>query len=265
MAAPKFSVIIPTIGRTQSLSRIVSDLISSESPSIELEIIVVQDGPPVAPRFTETIRELPVLFLSSSRGRREGAAQARNLGALQASGDYLVFMDDDIELSDSWHEELVDSARQGLQAWTGPITGSTSTLLAAGREARYAARYSGLRPGQSVDFLPGGNSVVRSDLFINAGGFPNLRTGSDNALAKRLRLQGVHVRYVPRFLVSHHHDRGWRVASRAAYESGLMSTPEELRRDLLVSVRMGPFAARLVNCVLATVKIVGFLVAQAGR
>lgn len=265
MEAPEFSVIIPTIGRSQSLARIVGDFTSAASTAIKLEIIVVQDGPPVSPRFEETVGELAVELLLTSRRSRQGAARARNLGASHASGDYLIFVDDDIELSDFWREELLQAARRELSVWTGPITGSTETMLASGREARYMARYKQLRDGQLVEFLPGGNSVVRRDLFNQVGGFPDLPTGSDNVLAKRLGLRGIPVHYLSRFLVRHHHDRGWRIAIRTAYESGTLSNVAELRRDLFVSVRMGPLAARMANCLLAAVKVSGFLLVKAAR
>ena len=85
----KISVIIPTCDRQDFLQEAI-DSVKAQTLSVH-EIIVVNNGnTPIekdSPLHTQAkILELPPY---------SGASMARNTGALQATGDYLAFLDDD--------------------------------------------------------------------------------------------------------------------------------------------------------------------------
>lgn len=91
---PFFSIIIPTYNRPERLATCIQSLAHLDYSRDRFEVIVVDDGSPmplepvVAPfqnKFDVTLIKQP----------NAGPATARNTGAARASGQFLVFTDDD--------------------------------------------------------------------------------------------------------------------------------------------------------------------------
>jgi GT2 family glycosyltransferase len=99
------SVIIPTHNRLNDLRRCLTAL--KEQQTDDIEIIVVDDGslPPVADALADTDQPLQVLRLDGV-----GPAAARNAGAATATGEILLFTDDDTIPAAGW----IDAARDEL-------------------------------------------------------------------------------------------------------------------------------------------------------
>jgi GT2 family glycosyltransferase len=97
MAEPKtISVVIPTFRRPQALQATLEAMVELDYPSDLYEVIVVDDGASddtraVVERFRQGSPRITYLSQDHS-----GVATARNRGAEHASGDLLVFVDDDI-------------------------------------------------------------------------------------------------------------------------------------------------------------------------
>jgi glycosyltransferase involved in cell wall biosynthesis/peptidoglycan/xylan/chitin deacetylase (PgdA/CDA1 family) len=90
----KISVVITTYNRRHSLERCLSSLAAQSFPAEEYEVIVVADG------CTDDTVELLGSFKSPSAFRwfaqsNQGQPAAQNLGVAAASGDIVLFMDDD--------------------------------------------------------------------------------------------------------------------------------------------------------------------------
>src|ERR1700691_5714323 len=103
--APLFSVVIPTYNRLHPLQRCVEAL-AQGYPRDLYEVIVVDDGsnPPVdLRRYTESMQ------IVALRHNNRGPARSRNVGAAHASGRYLVFLDDDCQVSTGWFTNLEKS------------------------------------------------------------------------------------------------------------------------------------------------------------
>jgi len=84
------STIIPTIGRA-TLSQAVQSVIDQQLPSMEIEIIVVNDSGQPLPKMI-WMEEPNVQIIDTSHRER---SVARNAGAAIARGKYLHFLDDD--------------------------------------------------------------------------------------------------------------------------------------------------------------------------
>jgi glycosyltransferase involved in cell wall biosynthesis len=89
------SVVIPTFNRRSVLERSLSALLDQDLPADDFEIIVVDDG------STDDTRELlrgwkAHCAFSALQSPHRGASSARNLGVQAASGDLILFMDDDL-------------------------------------------------------------------------------------------------------------------------------------------------------------------------
>ena len=100
----RISVIIPTFNRAEMVCRCVKSVLDSDWP--DLEVIVVDDGSP-----DDTGRRIKDAFGGRVRYTRNEKnsfqAVSRNNGARLATGDYLLFLDDDNVLDRRAITELV--------------------------------------------------------------------------------------------------------------------------------------------------------------
>src|SRR5262245_9044887 len=96
----KVSVVIPTFNRGCSLEETLKYLLANKPDGYDaLEIIVVDDGSFVPAREVVEPRALDMLEHQGVRWLRQknaGPASARNTGFRNASGDIVLFLDDDI-------------------------------------------------------------------------------------------------------------------------------------------------------------------------
>lgn len=86
---PRVTVIVTHYAQPTELARTLAALARQDHPADRLEVVVADDGSPVAPEVPEGVR----LVRQEDRGFR--AAAARNLGASVATGDVLCFLDAD--------------------------------------------------------------------------------------------------------------------------------------------------------------------------
>jgi GT2 family glycosyltransferase len=115
MGEPKtVSVVVPTFRRPDALRDTLAALLVQDYPADQYEVIVVDDASEEETRRTvqQFQRGSPrVTYIGQNRA---GVAMARNRGAEQASGDLLIFVDDDIVVeSDHLSRHLEDQSRFG--------------------------------------------------------------------------------------------------------------------------------------------------------
>lgn len=108
-AAPRFSVIVPTFDRCDSLARCLTALAAQELERDRFEVLVVDDGGARSPREV-VARFRDSLDIRLLEQVNAGPAAARNAGAQASRGDYLVFTDDDCQPDPGWLSELAASA-----------------------------------------------------------------------------------------------------------------------------------------------------------
>jgi GT2 family glycosyltransferase len=97
LANPAITVVIPTLGRSESLRDVLVAL-SEQSPSVELNVVIVVDAAGTSPdRFIAP--GLPLLEVSVLSASRPGASAARNTGWRAANSGLILFIDDDIVAS----------------------------------------------------------------------------------------------------------------------------------------------------------------------
>jgi glycosyltransferase involved in cell wall biosynthesis len=191
------SVIIPTHNRCASLKRMLENLEEQSFPQQNFEVIVVADGCKDDTANTVKNYKAPFhLLLFELPGL--GAASARNKGAAQANGRYLVFVDDDMELSPNFIEEHIAAHKNENDIVIGysplplePKAGTQRMTLRewwedkfhAMRDQRYRFRY---------DDLTSGNFSVSNELFKKVNGFDtSLLCREDYELGYRLIKAGA--------------------------------------------------------------------------
>lgn len=168
-AVPLISVVTPTYNRCELVLRAVTSVMQQAADSWEM--IVVDDG-----STDDTVERLQRLAESEPRlalleQSKQGAAAARMLGAQQARGRYLLFLDSDDELlagaMDRFRSHLADGCEPGI------------VCLAAEEfspEGRHQRNHHPRELGPAYDdfralFLAG-TFLVRRDVFHGCGGFP---------------------------------------------------------------------------------------------
>jgi glycosyltransferase involved in cell wall biosynthesis len=193
---PSFSVVIPTFGRPRGLARLLNSLAPQIAGHHGREVIVVNDGSPEAAYDAIINRHRGwVNYLVASQNSGPGAA--RNFAARSATGDFLVFIDDDCAAPLDWLDQLarILHAESGLDA-----VGGATRPLASARPTRFEKLLveGGCHPNpvyyeDQLIVMVAACLAVRRDLFDTVGGFVEkiLPLAEDRNLTTRLRLAGA--------------------------------------------------------------------------
>jgi glycosyltransferase involved in cell wall biosynthesis len=262
-----FSFIIPTVGRADSLGRLLEQIEAIvHEPH---DVVLALDG--CDPATEATVRrvaersvraQLTLVTLKS----RSGASAARNRAVWAASRPVCVFLDDDVVISEEWWQAATTQLARGARCLTGPVLSQEKSPLAIARAQRYRARYEGLRTGDRVGFLAGGNSIILRDRLESVGGFPETPVAGDGLVVASLEQSGAPCIFVREMWIGHQHDRGLANASSNAFKAGRVAGSVrgitlELR-SLAHQVRhprhLVPFG---LNCALLLLKFAGTLTA----
>ena len=204
------SVVIPTYNGGAVLRRTLDALRKQDEPADRFEVIVVDDGS--TDGSTEGIdRVSGPVSVRLLRQRNQGRAAARNLGAAEARGRAILFLDADI-----WARpgliaaHLAHHAGQrniGVQGASPPHPDSLTTMY---MRACYVSPDLTIRRRQRMSpyHVITRNFSVDADAFRRVGGFDPGFIGygwEDIELGFRLVRDGVTLRYEPRAVADHFH------------------------------------------------------------
>jgi glycosyltransferase involved in cell wall biosynthesis len=161
---PRFSVIVPTYNRAGRLLALFEEL--DAQTWADYELIVVDDG-----SADDTAQVLGARTNARFRWRSQpnaGPWAARNLGATIASGEWLVFLDDDDDVDPRWLQELAtlatsDAGLVSCGVVVVDVAGNEVTRLTPGPLG------STFRHARAL-FLPGA-FAVRREVFDATGGY----------------------------------------------------------------------------------------------
>jgi GT2 family glycosyltransferase len=203
----KTSVVIPTFNGSRTLGEQLAAL-ARENAADRLEVVISDNGSADSTRSLAYAFKphLPGLVLVDSSSSK-GVAHARNAGASAATGDVILFCDQDDVVGSGW-----------LAAMEAALT--DHPVVAARLDHRR------LNPGWTIEFfgepqstgladtaprfLPyawGGTIGVRRDLHLRIGGFDESfgQGGEDNDYCYRLHLAGTDITFVPEAVVHYRH------------------------------------------------------------
>lgn len=205
------SVVIPCFNAKATLARAVASLRAQDAPAGSFEIIVVDDGSTDGALEEISVEHGPVplrVFRQPNRGR----AAARNLGAGNARGRVLLFLDADIfarpGLVRAHLRHHGDGA--GMLAVQGRTVPDPETLVTPFMRTSHmmpdltVRRSSGLSPLQVAT----GNLSVGRDGFAALRGFDEGFAGyglEDVEFGLRFAQAGGQIRFDPEAVGVHHH------------------------------------------------------------
>lgn len=256
---PSVSVIVP-VARAELGGRAVESL-HNQKYNGDIEIIVVGAA------ADEIAKQWSVVVANNGPIRDPG--KARNMGAIVAKGEILLFLDDDCTVNEDWVELNVQTLLQPeIGAVGGRIRCKSRAFFARSTDFTNFGYY---QHGKVKDGpLASASLGMRKAVFQAVDGFDEtMRYGEDEDvdLCFRVQRQGYRTVYQPNIIVSHDHRRDTlRKLVYHNYKHGLASglTTKVQYRDLslknrlLFSVRFPPLFLLLVPYIAlaATLRIV---------
>lgn len=244
---PFVSVVIPTRNRPDSVAATLTKIVASSYPRDRFEAIVVDNGSGedamVDPAGLGTPDDLSLRVL---REASPGGSHARNRGLGEASGEIVVFADDDIDADPDWLVRMVrpfveDDAVAGVAGLTIPSELETPSQIwfegFGGFMRGFERRVYDLAepppdrplfPFTVGDFGSGQNMAFRRAVLQRLGGFdPDLGTatpthaGEDLEAMLRVLVSGHRVVYEPAAIVRHEHQREFEQFRRRVWGYGV--------------------------------------------
>jgi glycosyltransferase involved in cell wall biosynthesis len=217
-----FSVIVPTRNRSMPLIDLLNSLAEQEAVPLEWEVIVVDNGS--TDNTFEVVKQMMItspLDIRYVYEAKVGLHHARHRGAVEARGEFLGYLDDDMILTPTWIQGVEMLAERKAQAVVGRILPRWEAKVPDWLEMMNKNGVLGylglLNLGEDrirIDscLVFGGNCFLPKHLLFDLGGFHpdgmpleliRYRGDGETALMKRFA-EGKHVAYYdPRATVYH--------------------------------------------------------------
>lgn len=269
-AAPFVSVVIPTRNRPDSARQTVERIAESNYARDRYEIILVDNGSgPDASVRQSSFRSDSQPSVRVLREPEPGGSNARNRGLLEASGEIVVFADDDVQVDPSWLTRMV--APMSGDKRVGGVAGLTIPFALETPAQTWFEGFGGfmrgferrvydladpppdrpLFPFTVGDLGSGQNMAFRRDVLRGLGGFDtNLGpatvtlAGEDLDAMLRVLLAGQIVVYEPAAIVRHEHQREYEQFRRRMWGYGVGLTACLTKAIVENPSQLGPLLVR---------------------
>ena len=183
MAAEKISIIIPVLNEANVIIAVLGRILNTQN----VEVIVVDGG-----SQDDTVAIAQALGVKVLSGPAVGRASQMNAGAAVATGEILLFLHADTHLPTNF-DTLVCQALCSAQSIAGAfelrIDAKMWGLRLVEKVVNWRSRFLSMPYGDQAIFL-------KSAVFHEIGGFPNLPIMEDFELMRCLRSKG-HIAIVP--------------------------------------------------------------------
>lgn len=191
MCRYKFSILIP-VGREELAKKAEYSLKMNEYDQEKIEIIFIRGSDP--------------------------PSRKRNIGGSIAKGEYLIFLDDDIEVEKGYLKNVGNMiSHRNVDVIGGPNLGfqngnkvqrmidiAFGSRLGFGKGAERFKKRNKEEAGDE-DNLTSCNLCIRREVFLKESGFDeSMFPGEEVELIRRLRLKGYTMVYSPEMIVFHH-------------------------------------------------------------
>jgi glycosyltransferase involved in cell wall biosynthesis len=211
------SVIIPSIGnRPDFILEAINSVLSQKHRANELIIVMSGENQIDLPHWNDTsirvIRHLELLPVSN----------ARNLGAAQASSDYLAFLDDDDLWDENYLFHMISHLRKNsLDCVIARLHLKTNTNLVPLKPTNSVPSIKDLfhhNPG-----VTGSNVILHKRIFFEVGGFnTKLSVSQDKALVIDLIKSGYKIGWENKAIAIHRIHNGPRLSHDRNLINGLV-------------------------------------------
>jgi glycosyltransferase involved in cell wall biosynthesis len=248
---PRFSFIVPTVGRTKELADLFASVVAQKRADVELIVVDQNEDDRLAPLVEAISSQLSVVHL---RRREKGQSAARNAGLLVASGQIIAFPDDDC-----WYPAgLLDR----VDAWFRSNIAYTVLAVGAVDDEGISSGNRWIQDACDIGPLNVLRTTFCSSLFIHESARtrnilfdPKLNRGEETDFILRLLATGLRGRF-DRSMHIHHPRRDMLsgTVSRERARSYGAGMGRLVRRHSLVVLWLGLMAYDLARAVMVSAR-----------
>jgi glycosyltransferase involved in cell wall biosynthesis len=194
------SIIIPAKNEERMIGRCLASLAKLDFARERFEVILVDNGSTdktieIAESFQD---RLNLRVLQKTGVRISGL---RNLGAQEARGTIVAFLDADCLARSDWLERILELAPANGVGVVGAHYLLPDDSSWVGRTWH---RYQEAEKSGEVSHVPAGDLIMRREEFLRLGGFDEtIQTNEDYELCERVRKAGMTVQAYPQIGVVH--------------------------------------------------------------
>ncbi len=236
MDSPAVSIVIVTYGRIGLLKRCIASIEAAvEAIRFELILIINESEDSLPESEFDWLREKR--FVKIKRVSRMHSGAARNEAVPLTSGEWICFLDDDVELGKDYFEVARDTISTFPKADVFGGPDSTNSSASSFQEAvgiAYSSRFctgaTSRRHSQSFEMSGAADEtylilcnlwIRRSVLKTGVYKFPpELNRNEENVLLAELHAAGVQMVYQPRLVVMHERKKSFGELWRPVFRSG---------------------------------------------
>lgn len=219
----KFSAVICTYNRYDVLPRAIESLQKQTLPASEFDIWVIDNSPDSPERKASSDRWGKTAGLTYATVDRPGLSNARNLAAQHATGECIVFLDDDavaVPALLAEYKKAFDQLGAGCAVIGGKVVPDYAIPKPAWLDDRLLTYLSLCNFGDSIKQLTGSDEPVganiafRKSALLQSGGFNpalgrtglethSLLSGEESDCLRRIKSLGHTIGYAPLAQASH--------------------------------------------------------------
>lgn len=230
---PTFSIIIPVFNRSEELEELLETIATQRFR--DFEVVVVEDGSqqPCEHVVDKFKSKFPIKYVVQEN---KGPGPARNTGAENAIGRWLIFLDSDCMLPADYLDLVsCETDCEDFDCFGGPDKPHPSFNIkqkAIGYAMSSVLTTGGIRGAkENLDiFYPRSyNLGVRKSVFKVLEGFSEMRFGEDLDFSMRLLKKGYSTRLIKSAFVFHKRRNNFRSFFKQVYNSGIARINLEIR------------------------------------
>jgi len=198
------SIVIPTFNGASRIGDCL-DALLKQTAGRDVEILVVNDGS--TDDTAEVVGGYSGVRLITQRNA--GPAAARNRGALEARGTFLLFTDDDCVPMPDWLDSMIKPFDDPEVVGARGIYRTQQKRLAARFvQIEYEDRYRLMADLDCIDFIDTYSAAFRRDRFLEMAGYDTsfpVACAEDVELSYRMSAHGWKMKFAPAAIVYHMH------------------------------------------------------------
>ncbi len=183
------STVVPVLNAMRYLPQTIPPLLEAAASSPGVEIIYVDNGS--TDGSYEFLKSVANTCIRVYRNERGSSGATRNLGASQARGSFLSFLDADCLIANDYFPQALAALRFTGAAATGCETKAPPNphwIEATWENLHYVGR------ARDVDYIASANFFILREAFERIGGFrEDLNTGEDAEICQRLTTGGYRI------------------------------------------------------------------------